>query len=495
MTDIQHSSLTNESLTPSMANGTPANGTPANGNGANGETRPALSVGDFIQQAPRGAQNWRDFLPPARAPDKDYLPRLDPASAPTTWPEFLLYGDPIPNQPDIGRMYRDNQARVRQELARRDLAGVVLYDPLNIRYVSATRNMSVWTLHNAARYCFLPTEGPCVMFDFHNCGHLSAGLDTVQETRGALSWYYFAAGTQAPARARAWAEEIADLLRTHGGGNRRLAFDHLDPLGAHALEALGVEIEQGQAVLEHCRARKSADELSAIRRAVQVCEAGVAALQDAITPGATENQVWGRLHEVNIANDGEWVETRLMAAGQRTNPWFQECSNYAIQAGDLVSLDTDLVGPYGYCVDMSRSFVCQGKPATDEQKACHDLALAQIRHNLDLLRPGVTAREIAERGYQLPEDFLPNRYSVVMHGVGMADEWPHIGYKEDIPSDGSEEEITLEEGMTLCVESYAGRQGGACGVKLEEQVLIGKDGPIALTSYPYSQELLGPAWV
>ena len=454
-----------------------------------------LTPASLTRHAPQGSNNWRDFLPPARNSDSGCVPRLGTENAPTTWPEFLLRGETLPAEPNTARMYRDNQARVRAELKRRDIAALVLYDPLNIRYVSGTRNMSVWTLHNAARYCFLAADGPCVMFDFHNCEHLSDGLDTVQEVRHALAWFYFEAGTQAPARAKTWAAQIADLLQEYGGGNKRIAFDHLDPLGCHALEALGAEIEEGQAVVEYCRARKSADEMAAIRRAVQVCEAGVAALQDAITPGATENQVWSRLHEVNIANDGEWVETRLLAAGQRTNPWFQECSDYAIQAGDLVSLDTDLVGPYGYCVDMSRSFVCPGKDATDEQKQCHDLALQQIRHNLELLRPGVTAREIAEQGFQLPEDFLPNRYSAVMHGVGMADEWPHIGYKEDKPSDGSVEEIVLEEGMTVCVESYAGRQGGSCGVKLEEQVLIGAAGPIALTSYPYSRALLGPVWL
>ena len=435
------------------------------------------------------ATNWKQWLH-----NNQNLPAIIPEnSAPTPWPRITLRGKTIPARPDTAQMYRENQTQVRTELKKHDLAGVVLYDPLNIRYVTGTRNMSVWTMHNAVRYAFLPAEGPLTLFDFHNCEHLSHGLDTVQEVRHAKSWTFFEAGSLAPLVVKKWAAEIHDLLVAHGGGNKRLAFDCLDPQGAFELARLGADIKDGQEILERCRARKSRNELAAVRRAVEVCEAALASLQDTITPGATENQIWAKLHEVNIANDGEWIETRLLASGPRTNPWFQESSDRKLEAGDIISLDTDLVGPHGMCVDMSRSFVCPGKPPSDEQRDAHSLALEQIRHNTELLRPGVTAEEISEKGFQLPEAYLPNRYSAVIHGVGMADEWPRVAYKED-SADGVPD-VTLEEGMTLCVESYAGKAGGGVGVKLEEQVLVGADGPIMLTSYPYAEELVGAGWV
>ena len=295
-------------------------------------------------------------------------------------------------------------------------------------------------------------------------------------------------------RAREWADEIFTLLKACGGGSaRRLAVDRLDPPGTAALADLGVELEQGQAVLEYCRARKSPDELAAMRRAIEVCEASVAALQSALRPGASENQVWAQMNAFNLANDGEWSETRLFASGPRTNPWFQECSPRPLEAGDVASLDTDLVGPYGMCTDMSRSFATPGAPPLEEARVCHGLALAQIRHNTELLRPGVTGAELAEQGFQLPEKYLPNRYSCIIHGIGMADEWPHVAYREDALREGSD--VVLEEGMTVCVESYAGADGGRVGIKLEEQVFIGEKGPILLTSYPYDPALLGRPWV
>ena len=65
---------------------------------------------------------------------------------------------------DLNAMRAYRLARVRQELKARDYGGLLLYDPLNIRYATDTRNMSVWTMHNAVRYAFIATEGPVVMF-------------------------------------------------------------------------------------------------------------------------------------------------------------------------------------------------------------------------------------------------------------------------------------------------------------------------------------------
>ena len=44
--------------------------------------------------------------------------------------------------------------------------------------------------------------------------------------------------------------------------------------------------------------------------------------------------------------------------------------------------------------------------------------------------------------------------------------------------------------MVMCVETYVGRYSGGPGVKLEEQVLITKNGYELLTSYPFESDLL-----
>ncbi len=389
------------------------------------------------------------------------------------------------------RAYR--LGRVRAQLRARDYAGALLYDPINVRYATGSRNMAVWTMHNAVRYCFVPTEGPVVVFDFHNCEHLSAGLETVDEVRPAIAWYYFGAGPRFAERAKAWAAEIADLVAAHGGGNRRLALDHCEPDGAAALADHGIEIRNGQEVMELARSIKSAEELACMRASIAVCETAMARMREALEPGMTENELWSILNQVNAAMGGEWIETRLLTSGARTNPWFQESSERIIRPGELVSFDTDMVGPYGYCADISRSYFCGPGGPSDEQRRLYGLAWEQIHHNADLLKPGLGFRELAESAWKLPESCRPNRYSVVVHGVGLCDEYPACVYLEDFETSGYDGH--LEAGMTVCVESFMGEAGGREGVKLEQQVLITDTGAELLSTYPFEDELMPSRWI
>src|SRR5882724_9400899 len=144
-------------------------------------------------------------------------------------------------QPEMARLRAYRMGRLQAELRRRDYGGALLYDPVNIRYATGSRNMAVWTLHNPARYAFVPAEGKAVIFDFHNCEHLSAGLETVGEIRPARAWYFFSAGSRGDEVARRWAAEIIELVRERCGANRRLAVDRLDFLGVRLLEAAGLE--------------------------------------------------------------------------------------------------------------------------------------------------------------------------------------------------------------------------------------------------------------
>jgi Xaa-Pro aminopeptidase len=211
-------------------------------------------------------------------------------------------------------------------------------------------------------------------------------------------------------------------------------------------------------------------------------------MREAITPGITENQLWALLHEVNIAHDGEWIESRLLASGARTNPWFQECGNRIIEAGEVVAFDTDLVGPLGYLADISRSWICPGRRPTDEQRRIYGIAQEQVLFNMSLLKPGLGFREFAERCWPMPEDFVPNRYMMMVHGVGLVDEYPSIAYAADFADWGYDG--MFQENMVVSVESYIGEVGGKEGVKLEQQVLITARGAVPFSKTPFEDALV-----
>ncbi len=388
--------------------------------------------------------------------------------------------------PDVAAMRVNRLARFRQVLGQQGYGAAVLTDPINIRYATDSTNMSVWTLHNPSRYAFVALDGPVVLFDFHGGAHLSSHLPLIDEVRHAQEWYFFQTGEHTPRAAQHWAVEIADLVAAHGGSGRPVAIDKIEPHGLRALEGLGIEVGDGQVVAETARMLKGPEEIRAMRCVCAATAASVAIMRRALTPGVTEQALWAHLHAENIKRGGEWIETRLLSSGPRTNPWFNECSSRPIQRGDLVAFDTDLIGPYGYCCDISRTWVCDAEP-TAAQKACYRLAAEQIAFNAALLRPGLTFAEFADQAFDLPARFRPNRYSVMLHGVGLCDEYPAVPYPEDarFAYDG-----VFEASMVVCLESYVGLPGGPDGVKLEEQFLITDTGAEKMFDYPLEPTFL-----
>ena len=217
-------------------------------------------------------------------------------------------------------------------------------------------------------------------------------------------------------------------------------------------------------------------------------EAAVAAVRDAIKPGVTENELFAVMYHEVIRQGGEFIETRLLTSGQRTNPWFNEASGRRVRPGELVALDTDTIGCYGYYSDFSRTFRCgPGKP-TPYQKALYRMSYDQVQHNIAIIAPGMSFREIAEKAWKIPERFIDQRYTSVMHGVGMHGETPFIAHAMDFQTYGREG--VIEPGMVVSVESYIGEKGRGEGVKLEEEVLLTDKGPRLISRFPFEDELL-----
>ncbi|MXZ81690.1 MAG: aminopeptidase P family protein [Gammaproteobacteria bacterium] len=423
-----------------------------------------------------------------RKPDNtpDQNDRVEIGPSPMAFEEWSALGLECPDMPAL-REYR--LARVREQLRKNDCAGILLFDPLNHRYATDSTNMQVWIMHNSARACFIATEGPVVLFDFHNCQHLSQHLPLVDEIRDMTAFFYFIGGDRCEERADRFAAEIDDLVRQHGGGNRRVAIDRIEIVGIRAMERRGIEIlDHGMEIMEIAREIKNGNEIRAMRCAVAACEASMRELEEVIAPGISENELWAYLHFGNIRRGGDWIETRILSSGPRTNPWMAECGPRIIREGDLVALDTDLIGVYGYCVDVSRTWIAGDVQATPEQRELFRVAHEHILENTALLRPGLSFRELTFDGHRLPEKYRPQRYGVKYHGVGLCDEYPAIAYPEDWEKSGYDGE--LRPGMCLCVEAYVGEVGGREGIKLEEQVVITEDGYEKLSNYPFDERFL-----
>jgi Xaa-Pro dipeptidase len=364
--------------------------------------------------------------------------------------------------------------RVRKELEKNNLEACILFDPVNVRYALDTLNMSVYNMHNLTRYCFVPVNGPIILYEYFNCEKLSEGLNLIDEIRPAITWDYFSNGDQSEVQLQKWVNEVKDLSKSYFK-SKKIAIDVLNGPAVAALNKEGIEIVDAKLILEQARVIKSSEEIKCMRSAIDVAEMGIVKMREQLKPGMTENELWSILHQTNIENYGEWIECRLLASGERTNPWMQECGNKVIQDGEIVAFDTDMVGPYGYCADISRAFVV-GNKFNDEQKKLYSMAVEQIDYNSRLIKDGLSFKEFTDKSWVLPEDYYPNRYSVMVHGIGLCDEWPAIRY----PTDGGERSGTFQKNMTITVESYIGK----VGVKLEQQYLIGENGLELMSHHP-----------
>ena len=183
----------------------------------------------------------------------------------------------------------------------------------------------------------------------------------MRERRSGADLFYFDRGDKIGDAAERFAGEVRDLIAEHGGGNMRLGVDKVMLHGRRSLEGAGFSVLPGEELTEKARAIKCVDEINAMRCAVHVCQASVKAIEDFTRAHAgngqnTEDDIWAVLHAENIRRGGEWIETQLLASGPRTNPWFHECGPRVVQPNEIVSFDTDLIGAYGNCVDMSRSW-------------------------------------------------------------------------------------------------------------------------------------------
>ncbi len=395
------------------------------------------------------------------------------------WSDLRQYR-PLP-EINLERLYHYRRQRLVEQMRAADVAALVIVNPVSLRYAVDYSTYALFQSRVPSTYLFLSPDGPSVIHGAY------ANTPLIDRSQPARSVAFFDAGDNLADNARLFARDLVDYLKEIGTDNRRVAIEYVNPSVTEACLRQGLEVVDGIAVSEKARLIKSGDELECIKWSIAVAELGIGKVREAMRPGVTELQLWGLLNYTNLANHGEWHDGRMLASGPRINPWLQEATQRQVESGDLVGLDTDMVGPLGYFSDISRTFHCGPAKPTRRQKEIYRLAVDEIEHNLQLVRPGISFLEIQQQSYPIPSECQQNAYPVIMHGVGMCDEYPRINpaHFGPNPYDGR-----LEAGMVITVESYMGPEGERDGVKLEEQVLVTEDGYEVLSSFPLEEALL-----
>ncbi len=384
-------------------------------------------------------------------------------------------------------LYESRLARTRAAMTTNDVEALLVTDPVNIQYATGASNMTIFSTRTPARYLLVLADGPVVLFDFFGGEHLSAALPTIDEVRAARGLCFVSSNGAVANQSAALATEVAEILTEHGLPIGPLAIDRFRFETADALRAVGFSLTDADAVFCAARRIKTPLEVAFMREAMRRVESAVAEFEAELRPGVTEAEAWSRFHQPFIAANGQYVVSRLMQSGERTYPYFQECNERVIEAGDLVCLDTDATAFDGYSVDFSRTFLVGDKRPTGAQRTLYARAREQLAHNTSLIRLGVSFEDVARHAWPVPPENQASRYYCIGHGLGMSGEFPNLPFAtpgEPYPLAGG-----FEPGMVFCVESYVGSAELHQGVKLEDQLLVTSTGVEVMNSYGFDDRL------
>jgi Xaa-Pro aminopeptidase len=227
-------------------------------------------------------------------------------------------------------------------------------------------------------------------------------------------------------------------------------------------------------VVEGLRTRKDAGELAHIRRAVEIAEGALAATIGEIHAGMTEFDVGARLERAlrERGSEAHPFET-IVAGGERSALPHARCSGRTLRRGDLLIVDFGATSG-GYCSDITRTFAIGA--ATSEQRDVYDVvreanatASAGVRAGMRGSDADALAREYIER-LGLGAEFGHS----LGHGIGLdVHEAPRLAKTADAP---------LPLGSVVTIEPGVYREGWG-GVRIEDDVFLGADGPTVLTSF------------
>ena len=374
-------------------------------------------------------------------------------------------------------------ARLQAEMKEQGVEACLLFNDPNVRYAVGASAMPIWSNTTFVRCALVPAEGRPILFDYPNAVHLFRGLEALVDVRPMHAWEFY---DDTDSRSRTFAGEIVAALRDLGVRSKRLAIDRLGTPGFLALEQEGLTFIDSAPVTTAAREIKTPEEIGVFEESAPIVMEMLGNLERALVPGVRERELLAVFSETLLRGGGEHLATSTVCSGPNTNPWRAEATARQIEAGDLVYVDTDAVGIEGYFFCVSRAFLCGDRPPTAAQREVYRAAYDWLQAMREVIRPGLTCRELSALAPKLPAKYQPQRYEVMIHSIGLEEESPSVAYPGDAQPNGDR---VIAGNMVLVAELYCGEVGGREGVKLGDQLVVTTTGVRDLVPYPYDERL------
>ncbi len=379
---------------------------------------------------------------------------------------------------NFDRLRRERLAKAQAAIKARGLGAVLFFDFDSIRYICGTTILELFR-DFMTQYCICAAEGLPVLFDSAvPAKRISAPwmedrmYPPLSVLKGALP-----PETDVPAR---FARQVKKVLTDLGVERQPLGVDFMEFPMQKALEKEGIILADGVQAILDAREIKTADEIELLKQCSAITDGVHDALSRAIRPGIRENDLVAIATQKFFALGADRVGGIQAVAGPRGLPHSHTPSDRLIQPGDMVFIDP--LGQFmGYRTCYYRCFVC-GKPNKYQDEA-YEKASKWLSASIDAIKPGVTTADIAkvwpkaeEFGYRNEEEAFLQQFG---HGIGVG-----LWERPIISRRFLDHPQTIRENMVFAVETWCGAEDGSGAARIEELVVVTKDGCQVITNYP-----------
>ncbi|MGZ3582353.1 MAG: M24 family metallopeptidase [Ktedonobacterales bacterium] len=389
---------------------------------------------------------------------------------------------------DFERLRVQRLARIKQLLKESDLGALLCFDMTNIRYITAT-HIGTWAMDKLARFTLLPQDDEPILWDFGSAARhhkLYCPWLGEERSRAGISTQR---GAMLPAAGRA--EEVARKIRVEleerGLLGEPLGVDEIELPVLFALQAEGIKVVDGQQLMQQARLIKTQDEITLLNTACMMVDAAYDDLYRFMKPGVRENECVGLVSKSLYDMGSEHVEGVNAISGERCSPHPHVFSDRALRPGDPAYFDI-LHSFNGYRTCYYRTFaIGSASPAmVDAYKKCRDILDAAI----NAIRPGVTTADVVKLWPKAPDFGFPDEEAAFAlqygHGVGLSI-WEKPIFSRLVSLDHPE---VIQEGMVFALETFWPASDGWTAARIEEQLVVTKDGCEVITRFPAEQLLV-----
>ncbi|MEL7236865.1 MAG: M24 family metallopeptidase, partial [Chloroflexota bacterium] len=356
-----------------------------------------------------------------------------------------------------------------------------------VRYVTAT-HIGTWAQDKMSRFSLLPQDDEPILWDFGSAAkHHQLYAPWLGEERSRPDPTLLR-GAMSPemGRAEAVAKKIFVELEQRGLHKEPLAVDIIEIPIMRALMDMGVEIIDGQQLMQNARVIKTVDEISLLTHAASMVDSAYESLYRAMRPGVRENDLVALVSKELYEMGSEYVEGVNAISGERCSPHPHVFSDRMLRPGDPAYFDI-LQSYMGYRTCYYRTFVVgsASQAQIDAYKRCRDY----LDHAISLIKPGITTAEVCDVWPKAEEFGFPNEEAAFAlqygHGIGLAI-WEKPVISRMVSYDAPE---VIQEGMVFALETFWPASDGWSAARIEEEMVVTADGAEVISRFP-AEELL-----